>query len=218
MSFRRSLQYLFRRKADLMPIFARQAAYLCQASEILCRMLGSMDSAVWRQSHKEIRALEHQGDALLTEFREQIMGRPMKPSKRANFTTVAMSMDDCLDVVKDASNAVNIYDPQKIDNQLKDLAQLILEESKALKKLLPLLSNVEKNAAEISLLCDRITEQEHEADEAYEGYIGYIFTKEENLREMTKYKNLAELFEKATDSAKHVADCVRIMILGYSEK
>jgi predicted phosphate transport protein (TIGR00153 family) len=218
MSFRRSLQYLFRRKADLMPIFARQAAYLCQASEILCRMLESMDSAVWRQSHKEIRALEHQGDALLTEFREQIMGRPMKPSKRANFTTVAMSMDDCLDVVKDASNAVNIYDPQKIDNQLKDLAQLILEESKALKKLLPLLSNVEKNAAEISLLCDRITEQEHEADEAYEGYIGYIFTKEENLREMTKYKNLAELFEKATDSAKHVADCVRIMILGYSEK
>ena len=27
---------------------------------------------------------------------------------------------------------------------------------------------------------------------------------------------LAELFEKATDSAKHVADCVRIMLLGYS--
>ena len=50
----------------------------------------------------------------------------------------------------------------------------------------------------------------------YEGYIGYIFTKEEDLREMTKYKNLAELFEKATDSAKHVADCVRIMLLGYS--
>ena len=211
-----SFQHLFSRKTDLMPIFAQQAAFLSQSSEILCRMLGSMDPAQWRQSHKEIRALEHQGDALLTEFREQIMGRPMKPSTRANFITVAMSMDDCLDVVKDASNAVNIYDPRKIDNQLKDLAQLILAEAKSLQKLLPLLGNVRRNAQEITLLCDRITELEHEADEAYEGYIGYIFTKEEDLREMTKYKNLAELFEKATDSAKHVADCVRIMLLGYS--
>ena len=111
---------------------------------------------------------------------------------------------------------MNIYDPRKIDNQLKDLAQLILAEAKSLQKLLPLLGNVRRNAQEITLLCDRITELEHEADEAYEGYIGYIFTKEEDLREMTKYKNLAELFEKATDSAKHVADCVRIMLLGYS--
>lgn len=217
MNIIRSFQHLFARKTDLMPIFAQQAAFLSQASDILCRMLESMDSAQWRLAHKEIRALEHQGDALLTEFREQIMGRPMTPGTRANFITVAMSMDDCLDVVKDASNAVNIYDPKKIDNQLKELAQLILAEAKALQKLLPLLVNVRKNAADITLLCDRITELEHEADEAYEGYIGYIFTKEEDLREMTKYKNLAELFEKATDSGKHVADCVRIMLLGNSE-
>ena len=216
MSFFRSIQQMFRRRADLMPIFSQQAAFLSQSSEILCRMLDSMDSTTWRQAHKEIRALEHQGDALLTEFREQILGRPMKAGTRANFLTVAMSMDDCLDVVKDASNAVNIYDPQKIDNQLKELAQLIQEEAKVLQKLLPLLVNVRTHAAQIILLCDRVTELEHEADEAYEGYIGYIFAQEENLREMTKYKNLAELFEKATDSAKHVADCVRIMLLGYS--
>jgi hypothetical protein len=217
MNLLRSFQHLFGRKADLMPIFAQQAAFLCQSSDILCKMLESMDSSLWRQSHKEIRSLEHQGDALLTEFREQIMGRPIKPSTRANLTTVAMSMDDCLDVVKDASNAVLIYVPKKIDNQLKDLAQSILSEAKALKKLLPLLSDVRRNATEITLLCDRITELEHEADEAYEGYIGYIFSKEQDLREMTKYKNLAELFEKATDSAKHVGDCVRIMLLGNSE-
>jgi uncharacterized protein Yka (UPF0111/DUF47 family) len=56
---------------------------------------------------------------------------------------------------------------------------------------------------------------EHAADDAYEEYIGYIFSKEEDLREMTKYKNLAELFEKATDSEKHVADCVRLMVLRF---
>jgi len=32
---------------------------------------------------------------------------------------------------------------------------------------------------------------------------------------MTKYKNLAELFEKATDSEKRVADNVRTLLLKY---
>lgn len=218
MRFLRSLQHFFRPKKDLIPIYSQQAAYFCQCSEALCRMLDSEDVSVRRSVFKEIRTLEHQGDAILTEFRDQLSGRLLTSGTRSDLTTVAMAMDDCLDVLKDASNAVLIYDPRKIDPQLQDLAQLILQEAKALKDLLPLLLNVRRNASPISLLCDRVTELEHEADEAYEGYIGHIFTKEEDFREMTKYKNLAELFEKATDSAKHVSDCIRILRLRYTDE
>jgi uncharacterized protein Yka (UPF0111/DUF47 family) len=124
-------------------------------------------------------------------------------------------MDDCLDVIKDASKAVLIYNPKKIDSQLLDLAQIIQSEARALQELLPLLWDISHKASAISLQCDRVAELEHSADDAYEEYIGYIFSSEDDLREMTKYKNLAELFEKATDSEKHVADCIRIMVLRY---
>lgn len=218
MRITRSLQHFFRPKRDLIPIFIRQATYLCQSSDALCRMLETMEVPQWKMGFKEIRSLEHQGDALLQEFRDQLSGRPLRSSTRTDLTTIAMSLDDCLDVIKDASNALLIYDPHKIDSQLSDLAQLILSESRVLRDLVPQLINLRRNASSISLLCDRITELEHEADEAYEGYIGYIFTQEEDFREMTKYKNLAELFEKATDSGKHVADCIRIMLLRYSDE
>jgi uncharacterized protein Yka (UPF0111/DUF47 family) len=75
--------------------------------------------------------------------------------------------------------------------------------------------NIKKNAASISLLADRVRELEHDADEAYEAYVGYIFSEEPDLREMTKYKNLAELYEKATDTEKHVSDCIRILLMRY---
>lgn len=218
MRITRSLQHFFRPKRDLIPIFVRQATYLCQSSDALCRMLETMEVPQWKMGFKEIRYLEHQGDALLQEFRDQLSGRPLRSSTRTDLTTIAMSLDDCLDVIKDASNALLIYDPHKIDSQLSDLAQLILSESRVLRDLVPQLINLRRNASSISRLCDRITELEHEADEAYEGYIGYIFTQEEDFREMTKYKNLAELFEKATDSGKHVADCIRIMLLRYSDE
>ena len=178
-------------------------------------MLSTMDAAEWKRIQKEIKTCEVQGDALLTEFREQLSGRLLGQLSRTDLTTVAMSMDDCLDVIKDASKAVLIYHPKKIDAQLKDLSQIIRDEALALRDLLPMLWDIRHKASAISLQCDRVAELEHAADDAYEEYIGYIFTEEEDLREMTKYKNLAELFEKATDSEKHVADCIRLMVLRH---
>ena len=211
----RSLRFLFLPKRDLAPFFDRQADILCQASDALVTMLSTNDPVLWKQYHREIKSCEVQGDALLQEFREQLSDRLMGSLGRTDLTTVAMSMDDYLDVIKDASKAVLIYAPKKIDPQLAELAQLISSEAHVIRELLPLMWNIRQKASTITHQCDRVTEQEHAADDAYEEYIGYIFSQEEDFREMTKYKNLAELFEKATDSGKHVADCVRMMVLRY---
>lgn len=213
--FPRMLRHLFHPKRDLTPIFSQQAAFLCQASEALVQMLESTDAVQWKHFEKEIKTIETQGDALLTEFREQLSERLMGSLSRTDLTTVAMSMDDCLDVIKDASKAILIYRPREISVQLQDLAQIIRSEAYTLRELLPMLWNIRSKASSISLQCDRVAELEHTADDAYEEFIGYIFSEEEDFREMTKNKNLAELFEKATDSEKHVADCVRLMVLKY---
>lgn len=215
MKFFRTLKHLFHPKRDLMPIFSQQAAFLCQSSEALVSMLSTMDPVEWKRLQREIKALEVQGDALLTEFREQLSGRLLGQLNRTDLTTVAMSMDDCLDVIKDASKAVLIYHPKKVDTQLRELAQIIYSEAQALRDLLPMLWDIRHNSSAIQLQCDRVAELEHAADDSYEEYIGFIFAEEDDLREMTKYKNLAELFEKATDSEKHVADVIRIMVLRH---
>lgn len=210
------LKALFNPTRELIPLLTRQALFYGQSAAQLVQMQQTLDPSAWKTMHKEIRTLEHQGDALLTEFRGE-MGRRIFRSQgmRKDITTVAMALDDCLDVVKDASNALLIYQPAKIDPQLQDLARIIQDEATVLKTLIPLLANIRKNATDITLQCDRVTELEHDADEAYENYVGYIFAKEPDLREMTKYKNLAELYEKATDSGKHVADCVKILLMRY---
>ena len=215
MHFLRTLRHLFDSKLDLTPFFVRQADLLCQSSDTLVRMLSDVDSEQWNLRQREIKTYETQGDALLQEFREQLSERLMGSLSRTDLTTIAMSMDDSLDVIKDAAKAVQIYQPRKIDQQLQDLAQLISSEAHALRELMPMIWHIKHKASAITLQCDRVTEMEHAADDAYEEYIGYIFKEEEDMREMTKYKNLAEILEKATDSQKHVADCVRPMVLRF---
>lgn len=211
MNFRR----LFYPTRDLIPILERQATLLSESARLFCTMQLTLDGNSWRSIFKEMRSMEHQGDALLTEFREEISHLSLAHGVRRELTTVSMAMDDFLDVLKDCANALNIYKPARIDDQLKELSRIIEKEAKALQDMVSLLTDMKKNATAITLQADRVTELEHDADEAYEDYVGYIFAQEPDMREMTKYKNLAELYEKATDSGKHVADCARILVMRF---
>ena len=196
---------------ELVPILEKQASLLKESALLLSGMQQTLDPSRWRQAFYDIRNNEHQGDAMLTEFREALRKIPLGTGLRRELSTIAMALDDALD----ASNAMNIYNPAKIDPQLQELTRIIVEEARALEQVFPLLSDIRKNASAILLQTDRVTELEHDADEAYEAYVGYIFSEEPDLREMTKYKNLAELYEKATDTEKRVSDCIRITLMRY---
>ena len=116
---------LFHPVRDLMPIYARQAQLLGQAAQLLGSMLETQDPAAWKNLYKEIRNLEHQGDAILGEFRSQIAHCILGAGPRRELTTIAMSMDDALDVVKDSANALLIYKPAKIDAQKEAIASFL---------------------------------------------------------------------------------------------
>ena len=163
---------------ELVPIFESQASLLHESAQLLCDMQQTLDPSRWRQAFYDIRNNEHKGDAMLTEFRETQRTLPLKMGVRRELSTIAMALDDALDVVKDASNAVNIYNPAKIDSQLQELTRIIVDEASALQQIFPLLSDMKKNASAILLQTDRVTELEHDADEAYEAYVGYIFSEE----------------------------------------
>ena len=208
---------LLGRKQQYIPVFIQQVTYIQQASQALCRMTETMEQTQWRLYEKEIKACEVQGDAMLTEFHEMLYESLMASLRRSDLQTIAMSIDDFLDHINDSAKAILLYKPERIDMQIKDLAQFINTEAEALRKMMELLSDPRRNYARIVMQCDRITELEHAGDDTFAEYIGYIFTNEDNAIEVMKYKNIAESFEAATDAAKAVSDNVRKIVLRYVE-
>lgn len=200
---------------DFVPILAQQTDFLCKTSSILVDMFGTESLELRAGMEKEIKSCEAQGDALLTEFHEMLSGRIFVQVNKLDLQAVSMAMDDCLDVIKDTSKAVLIYHPAKLDDQLKDLAQMAKSQSEVIHDVIPLLVDLKKNISAISMACERVTELEHAADDAYEEYVGYIFANEENTRELIKYKNLAEMLENATDAHKRISDNIRKLLLNH---
>lgn len=205
------------RNEHYLPVFAQQTTYLVQASAALCEMLDTMEVSRWKSLEKEVKICEVQGDALLTEFHEQLYESILKTVRRSDIQSVAMHIDEFLDNINDSAKSVLLYMPQRIDSQIRDLAMYINASADALKKMMSYFGDLKKNYSQISVQCDRITELEHAADDTFAEYIGFIFTNESNAIEVMKYKNIAETLEETTDAAKRVSDSVRKMIMRYTD-
>ena len=180
-------------------------------------MTETMDPAKWRKLEREVKACEVQGDALLTEFHEMLYEIFTRKIRRSDIQNIAMNIDEFLDNINDSAKSIPLYLPKRIDSQIADLAQYINAQADAIKKLMSFFGDLRKNYAQIAVQCERITELEHAADDTFAEYIGYIFTHESDPIELMKYKNIAEAFESATDSAKRVSDSIRKMIMRYQD-
>ena len=212
---------LFRRIIDreryYLPVFVQQATFLQHASKSLMEMTEAVDLVKWRSLEKEIKACEVQGDALLTELYEQLSEKFIIRLRKMDIQTIAMSMDDLLDHINDSAKSFLLYSPEKVDNQLADLAQYLKAQTDSIRVLVSKLSDIKRNYSVITTQCDRVTELEHAADETFEEYIGYIFKNEKDPIQLIKYKNIAEILESSTDAAKRVSDTVRKVIIRYQE-
>lgn len=215
MKILRFFRRLTGRKPAYAPVLAQQSTYLVQASRALLAMTETTDHSQWRMYEKEVKACEVQGDALLADFQEQLYEDIMTSVTRGDFQTVAMDIDGFLDHINDSAKSILLYMPARIDSQIRDIAQFILAEAEAIRAMMPYIGNMKKNYSQIVMQCDRITELEHAADDAFAEYIGFIFTKETNAIEVIKYKNIVEAFEATTDAAKRVSDSIRKMMMRY---
>lgn len=186
-----------------------------QAAGALCEMTETTDGNQWRKLEKEIKACEVQGDAILTELHEQLSERLTLRIRKMDVQAIALHIDDLLDHINDAAKSFHLYNPSRIDPHLSDLSQYLHAQTDAIKKLVVHLGELKKNYSQIIMQCERITELEHAADDAYEEYIAFIFKNEQNAIDVIKFKNIAEALEAATDAAKRMSDSVRKVIYKY---
>lgn len=211
----RKRRRFFGPRSQFLPIFTRQAAFAVHASSSLNELVGTISISEWKRLEKEVKQCEIQGDALLSEFYEELYDQLIPPMDRDDLQTMSMEMDRFLDSINTAAKSFLLYSPKKIDQVFQDMAQFIRLEAEALKEIIMLCDDMSANFSVISMQCDRITELEHAADDAYEEYIGEIFQNEKDAVELMKYKNMAEVFEAATDAAKKVSDHIRKIQLRY---
>ncbi|MBR5910855.1 MAG: DUF47 family protein [Bacteroidales bacterium] len=204
------------REKHFFPTYSKQAETAQIASKYLKELVKSDDPEERKLLTRMIKKQESTGDELLREFYVELNEAFITPFDREDMNALAMDLDKFLDFINHSAKTILMYNPKKIDKQIKEIIDNIHEDASIMKQIFGLLDDISKNHQQISELCQKVTLIEHAVDDIYGDYISYLFSNEQDEIELLKLKEIAQVIEDTTDRAKDVTTTVKSIIIKES--
>ena len=214
MSLNSFFQFFVPKEKKFYPLYIQQADYIDRASKLLYQMIRKTDMQQLEDLKKEIKACERAGDEVLQTFYSQLFNTVLTPFEREDVHELAEMMDTFLDRLDDSANIILTRRFTDVDDDLTTMTENIMFAAESLSSIirdLEFIDNKSKNK-EINRLCQEIKTIEHDNDELYGSYIHKLFSQDFSLTEIIKRKDLVQVLENTTNSAKYISDKIRSII------
>ena len=205
-----------KREKHFFPTYLQQAETAQVAAKYLKELVKSDDPEERRLLSRMIKKQETTGDELLREFYFELNEAFVTPFDREDMNALAMDLDKFLDFINHSAKTILMYNPKRIDKQIREIIDNIHEDASTMIEIFSLMDDLGKNHQQISDLCQKVTLIEHAVDDIYGDYISYLFANEKDEIELLKYKEIAQVIEDTTDRAKDVTSTVKSLIIKES--
>lgn len=168
------------------------------------------------ESYRQIKLVEREGDQMTNLIFEELGKTFITPFDREDIHDLASSIDDVTDYINSSAKRIAIYNPHKMNDCGKTLAQLIRQDAVLINKAVGELKTFRKNPAELNKCCSSLHDIENHADDVYEQFITRLFVEEKDCIELLKVKEIMQDLEKTTDAAEHVGKILKSLIVKYA--
>ena len=172
------------RKKHFFPTYAKQAETAQVAAKYLKELVQTNNPEERKLLTRMIKKQESTGDELLREFYVELNEVFITPFDREDMNALAMGLDNFLDFINHSAKTILMYNPKKIDKQIKEIIDSIYEDATVMIQIFDLLDNLGKNHQQIRELCQKVTLIEHSVDDIYGDYISYLFAIEPLVKEI----------------------------------
>lgn len=200
----------FPKNEDFFAYFRESAANILEAAQYLESVFqnGTMSEAAL----KKLEEFEHRGDRLTHDTIERLNRSFITPFDREDIHQLVSSLDDIMDFIYAASEAMTLYKIHPIPEPLKDLAKLLVTAVSEVLRAIERLSNL-KHPQMILAICIEINRLENEADNIHRRALANLFENEKDPIAIIKIKDILEDLETATDKCEDVANVIEGIVL-----
>lgn len=214
MSLNSFFQFFVPKEKKFYPLYIQQADYIDKASKLLRKMIAETNLEQLEILKKEIKDCETGGDTVLRTFYTQLFSTVLTPFEREDVHELAEMMDNVLDRIDDSANIILTRRFTDIDRDLSTMTDNIMFAAENIKSIIQNLEFTDNPSKrkEISRLCHEIKSIENENDELYGNYINKLFSQHYSLTEIMVRKDLVQVLENTTNSAKYISDEIRIIL------
>lgn len=192
-------------------LFERSVANVATAARLLADLFE--DYTKLPQKVARITELEHVGDAITHQIMEQLHRTFVTPLDREDIALLTERLDDMMDFMEDAANAMLLYRIEQPTIRAQELASILVTMTDELAIAVPHLRNRSK-MKEILEHCVEINRLENEADAVVRFALAELFDGIPII-EVIKWREIYEHLETAVDKGEDVANVLEGVVLKH---
>lgn len=160
----------------------------------------------------ELKALEHEGDAITKQIFLALNSTFITPFDRDDIREIATSLDDVLDFVEGVAQSFVVFELSESPAGLRQFAFILKEMADEIDRITSLIWDL-SDEQKIQAGTVRISELENQADALYTSVIGELFKTGGNPIEIMKWKEVYEALESACDACKDYTHAIGNVVI-----
>ena len=202
-------QRLLPQQGNFFELFEAHATTLVAGADALARLAqGGPGKA---QHIREIEEREHDADDITREVLQTVRRTFLTPFDRGAITDLIAAMDDAIDEMQSTANAVDLYEINEFEPEMRDMAAIIVDAARLTAEAIPLLRRVADNGHRLHELTERIVRMEGHADEIHAAGLKRIYKqigKKDPLQFFVRqemFKRLERVVDRFEDVANRIS-------------
>lgn len=201
------------KESKFFDLFEASAQNIVKASRMLKELIDTWQLVDCKVA--EITELEHAGDTITHQIMALVHSTFVTPFDREDIALLAHAMDDVLDLVHSAADAMLIYKIECPTQRAKELADVIVQGTSEVERAVYKL----RKRAELKKMlecCVEINRLENMGDRIFRTAMAELFDDAVDIALVIKWREIYEQMESATDRCEDVADVLEGVALKHA--
>lgn len=209
-------QRLLPKTGNFFDLFEAHVISIVAAADALARLLqGGPASA---DHIREIIERENDADNIIRETLRTVRETFLTPFDRSSITSLIGSMDDAVDEMQAAAQAIDLYEVRDFHPEMKDMAAIIVDAARLTAEAMPLLRDVGRNGTRLHELTERLVRMESHADEVHRAGVKRVFLETGDSESMRFFvaREIYKHLERIVDAFEDVANEIDSIVIDHS--
>ncbi len=207
-------QRLLPKTGNFFDLFEAHAMTVVAGADALARLLQDGD----RDHIREVIERENDADEIIQEVLQTVRQTFLTPFDRGAITSLIGSMDDAIDEMQAAVQAIDLYEVVEFEPEMKDMGAIIVDAARLTAEAMPLLRDVAQNGVRLHELTERLVRMESHADEIHTAGLKRAF-KELGPADPLRFSVQREVYkhlERIVDAFEDVANEIDGIVIDHA--
>jgi hypothetical protein len=162
-----------------------------------------------------INDLEHQGDAITHQIFEQLHRSVITPFDREDIALLAHSLDDVVDFIHAAADALFLYKVERPTHRAKEMVDILVQ---AVAEVEGAVSEIHDRIGRKQLLkrCVEINRLENMGDTVFRSAMAELFDDSQDFAGLIKWREIYKHMESVIDRCEDIANILEGVALKYA--